>query len=137
MHRTSYTLEKAQYESAIMEVTGICTCSCHFVLLMVLCFVFLAHTVILAITFSQHCGQPTQSNLQHSVKPTQLKAKPCVAINPPCVIKFPVSERRRNDLRNQSWIYLKYTLCFLSLSSSHKCAAPYSLQQLNCCCCLW
>lgn len=80
MYRTSYTLKK-ELESAVMEVTGICTCSCHFLLLMVLCHVFSRHSVILAIPFSQCCGHSTQSNPQHSVKPAELKAKPCVVIN--------------------------------------------------------
>lgn len=98
IYRTLYILDKEQLESAIVEVTRMCTCSCHFSLLMVLCKVFSRHTVILAISFPQLYCHSTQSNPQHSVKPTQLKAKPCVAINSHCVIVFSVSERRKKLL---------------------------------------
>ena len=123
-YRTSYTLEKEQLESAIMEVTGICTCSCHFLLLMVLCNVFSRHTVILAISFCKRCGHSTQSNPQHSVKPTQLKAKPCVAINSYCVIVFSVPERRKKWLikSKPSLFEREYTLFSQSSLQSWVCS---------------
>ena len=121
---TSYTLEKEQLESAVMEVTGICTCSWH-LLLMVLYNVFSRHTVILAISFSQCCGHSTQSNPQHSVKPAELKAKPCVVINCLCVIVFSVSERRRKKLLVKSKLSLferEYTLFSQSSLQSRVCS---------------
>lgn len=48
------------------------------------------HEVILAI-FHQHCGHLTWSRQERSVKPLQLKAKPCVTN---CVIAFCLFEKR-------------------------------------------
>lgn len=76
-----------------MEVTGICTCSCHFLPLTMPCNLSSINDVVLAV-FYQHCGHFIQSRPELSIKPLQLKAKPCATINFNCVIAFCVFAKR-------------------------------------------
>jgi len=124
-YKTSYTPEKEKLESVIMEVTEKCTCSCQFLLLMVLCNAFSRHNVTLTMSFSQHYGLPTQSNPQCSIKTTQLKAKPHVTTNSHCIILFFISERRKKLLvkSKPSFFDRKYILFSQSSLQSRICSA--------------